>query len=106
VGVEPGGGGVVDGGQQDSVLDGEPGQRLLMVGERFGCYTGLRRDEGDRVSSRIQQPVGGVRGVQVVVKHTADGGVALLVGVSVGEFCGISAEQVVEGVPAGGRLDE
>ena len=29
VGVEPGAGGVVDGGQQHRVLGGEPGQRLL-----------------------------------------------------------------------------
>ena len=33
VGVEPGGGGVLDGGEQHAVLGGEPGQRLLVVGE-------------------------------------------------------------------------
>jgi hypothetical protein len=42
-----------------------------------------------------------------VVQRPADGGVTLVVGVDgMGLFDGIGAEQVVEGVPAGGVFDE
>ena len=63
VGVVPGGGGVVDGGEQDGVFGGEPFQGLLMVGGVFGGGAGLGRGEGDRVSDGVEEPVGGVGGV-------------------------------------------
>ena len=46
VGVEAGGGGVVDGGEQHRVLGGEPGQRLLVVGELLRGDPGLGRRRG------------------------------------------------------------
>ena len=86
MGVAPAGGGVVDGGQQHGVFDGEPVEGVLVVGGVFRGGPGLGCGEGERVSGRFQQPVGGVGGVQVVVEDAADGGVALLVGVGgVGE---------------------
>jgi hypothetical protein len=107
VGVEPGGGGVVDGGQQRGVLGGEPVEGLLVVCGVFRGDPGLGWGEGDRVPVRGQQQGCGVGGVQVVVEDPVDGGVALGVGVvGVGEVGGVGAQQVVEGVPAGGGLGE
>src|SRR5262249_53843860 len=106
VGVEPGHGGLVDGGQQHGVLQREPVQGLLVVGGVLRGDVGCGRGEGDRVRGRVQQSVGGVRGVQVVVEDADGGGVALLVGIdAVGERGGVGAQQVVEGIPAGNVLD-
>src|SRR5262249_11421087 len=107
VGVEAGGGGVVDGGQQHGTLRGEPGHGLPMVGEVFGGDPRLGGIEGERVLGRGQQPVGGVGGVQVVVKEAVGGAAALLVGIGgVGQVGGVGTQQVMEGVPAGGVLGE
>src|SRR5262249_46203001 len=90
MGVEPGRGGLVDGGQQHGVLNGEPVQGLLVVGGLLWGDVGCGRGEGDRVPGRVQQPVGGVRGVQVVVEDAGGGGAALLVGVgAVGQVGGV-----------------
>jgi hypothetical protein len=48
-----------------------------------------------------------VRGVQVVIEHPVDGGVALgIVLVGLGPLGGVGAQQVMEREPAGGRLRE
>src|SRR5262249_18722656 len=92
VGVEPGRGGLVDGGQQHGVLEGEPVQGLLVVGGVLRGDVGCGRGEGERGPGRVQQPGGGVRGVQGVVQDGGGGGVALLVGVdAVGLVGGVGA---------------
>ena len=102
--VEPGLGGEGDGGEQDLVLLLEPGQRLPVIGGllgRGGARAG--RGEDDRLMRRVQQPGGMGGGVQVVVEHPADGGIALRFAVGVaGLLGGVGAQQVVQGVPAGG----
>jgi hypothetical protein len=56
---------------------------------------------------RVQQPVDRVGGVEVVVQCPVHGGVPLGVGVDeVRLFGRVGAEEVVEGVPAGGVLDD
>ena len=101
VGVEPGGGGLVDGGQQHGMFRGEPGQGPLMVGGIFRDGSGPARCEGDRVPMRVQQPGGGVGGVQVVVEHPVHRRVPLpVVVVGVCLLGGVGAQQVVAGVPA------
>src|SRR5262249_29172449 len=92
VGVETGRGGGVDGGKQHGVLDREAVQGLLVVGGVLRGDTGYRRGEGDRVPAWVQQPFGGVRGVQVVIQEADGGGVAVLVGVdAAGQVGRISA---------------
>jgi len=102
MGVEAGRG-PVDGGQQHGAFGGEPGRGLLMVGGLFRGDSGLGRCEIERVAGRVQQPFRGVRAVQVVVEHPVGGGVPLLLRIGgVGQVGGVGAQQVVEGVPAGG----
>src|SRR5262249_59521624 len=75
------------------------------VGGRPGGGTGPGRGEDDRLDCWVQQAGGTGGGVQVVVEHPADGGVAagLADGV-LGLFGGVGAQQVVAGVPAGEGL--
>jgi hypothetical protein len=54
VGVEPGGGCVVDGGEQHVVLGDEPLHGLTVVGRAFRCDAGPGRGERDRVAGRLQ----------------------------------------------------
>ena len=107
VAVEPGPGGEGDGGEQDLVLGLEPGQGLPVIGGLLGGGAGPGRGEGDRLLGWVQQAGGAGGGVQVVVEHPADGGVALGLAVGVaGLLGGVGAQQVVEGVPAGDVLGD
>jgi hypothetical protein len=101
VGVEPGGGGVIHDSQQHGMLGGKPVESLLMAGEVFRGYSRVRCGKGDRIPGRVEQPGGGVGGVQVVVEYPGGGGAALFVGVHpVREVGRVGAQQVVEGEPA------
>src|SRR5262249_54778103 len=93
-GVETGRGGVVDGGKQHGVLDREPVQGLLVVAGVLRGDTGYGRGEGDRVPAWVQQPYGGVRGVQVVIQQAGGGGVAVRGG---GDAAGANKRVAVEG---------
>jgi len=53
VGIETGDGGVVDGGKQNRMLDGEPVQGLPVVGGMFRDDPGTGCGWGDRVSGRV-----------------------------------------------------
>jgi len=77
VNVEPERDGEGDGGEQDSVLFLEPGQRMPVIGGLLGCSAGAWHGEGDRLMGRVQQMGGTSGGLQVVVEHPADRGIAL-----------------------------
>jgi hypothetical protein len=107
VGVETGGAGTVDHGQQHGLLGGEPFEGPHVVGRLFRSDSGLGRGQGEQDPVRVQQPAGGVGRVQVVVEHPVRGGAALAVRIdAVGKVRRKGAQQVMEGVPAGDRLDE
>jgi len=92
---------VLDDGQYHRTLNREPVQGLLMVGGMLRGDPIRGRRESDRFPRRVQQSAGGVGGVQVVVEDAPGRGEALLVGVdSVGQVGGVSAQEVVRGVPA------
>lgn len=63
VDVGPGGGSVVDEGQQHRMLGGEPVHGLLVGREGFRRGGRCRCGKGDRIPGRLQRPGGGVRGV-------------------------------------------
>jgi hypothetical protein len=99
-----GDGGLV-GGQDIGVFSVEPGDRGRYVRQRLGVGAGRGRIEPDLRAVRIQDQVGGVGGVQVEVDHAAQRVVPLGVAVvGVGLVGRVGAEQVVEGVPAGGAF--
>jgi hypothetical protein len=105
--AKPGLGGEGGSGEKDLVLGLEPGHCLLVFGGplRSGARPG--RGEGDRLTHRVQQGGSPVGGVQVVVEGPADGFAPFGLGVGVtGLGGGVSPEQVVEGVPAGGVLGD
>ncbi len=105
--VEARSGRAVDRRHQRRALGCEPAQRFALVSEVFRDDARLGWAEDDQVPGQKQQAVGRVRGVQVVVEYPAERGVPVAVGLdTVGEFGGVGAEQVVEGVPAGGVLRE
>jgi hypothetical protein len=98
---------MVEHGEQDGVFGGEPVHRLPLVGQLLLDDSGPGLREGDAVAGRVQQPVGGVRGVQVVVEHAMGGGVELRVGVvATGEVGRVGVQQVVQGVPVRRVLSE
>src|SRR4029453_6363871 len=68
-------GGLVDDGEQYRQLGGEPVQCPLLVGEVFRSGAGLERGGTDLIAVRVEQPGGGVCGVQIVVQCAVDGGV-------------------------------
>ena len=85
------------------MLDRQPGRRVRLVGDVLGCAArpGRGQRQVGRVAERVQEPVGGVRGVQVVVDDPAGRLPAFLLGVvRAGEVGGVGAQQVVHGVPA------
>jgi hypothetical protein len=58
----------------------------------FGGDPGLGWGVGDRVPGGVEQLVGGVGGVQVVVEQAVGGGVSFLVGVQLaGQVGGVGA---------------
>lgn len=61
--VQPGS----DGGEQDGVLGGEPGERLGVAGGVLGSDSRLGRGQGERILVRADQHGRGVRGVQVMI---------------------------------------
>jgi hypothetical protein len=69
VDVRTGGRGVVDRGEQYQALRREPGESLVPIGEVFGAHPRSGRIEDDQVTRRVQQPVRGVRRVQVMVQQ-------------------------------------
>jgi hypothetical protein len=101
VNVESAGDSLLHGGEQHLVLGGEPRECLLAICDVLGADIRPVREHGDRVSRRVQQLVGGVRAVQVVVERPAyrlapsDGCV------DPGQFGGVRAHQVVHGEPPG-----
>ena len=104
---EANGRGVRDDRKQDRPLSGEPAQRLGVIVDLFGGYPCSGRSERDRVAGRVWQLLGAMGGVQVVVQDAAGSSMALLVGVDgIGELCGVLAQQVVEGIAAGGEFGE
>ena len=107
MGVEAPDGGLLDEGKQHTVFGGEPGQRLPVVREFLGAGARLGGRQLDRVRLGGQQYVGGTGGMQVVVEHPmrcrAPVGVGLF---AVGQFGGVVAKEVMEGVPARGVLGE
>ncbi|GAA4201317.1 hypothetical protein GCM10023074_34430 [Microbispora amethystogenes] len=58
-----------DGSDEDRVLGGKPGQRLVKAGEGVDGYPRLRRGQGERIASRVQQQRRGMSGMQVVVEN-------------------------------------
>src|SRR4029453_15524033 len=100
-GVTPGWGGV-------RVIGSRAGLRSLSAGWAGGGEGwGGGGGGGDRGAWGVEESVGGVGGVEVVVEEAVGGGVALRVGVvGVGEVGGVGAEQVVQGVAAGGVLGD
>jgi hypothetical protein len=101
VGVEPRSGRDGHGREQDLPLGLEPGQRLRVIGGLPGSGAGAGRGKDHRLLGWLQQEGGAGGGVQVVVEHSSDGGIALgLVGCLVGLLGGVGAQQVMEGVPA------
>jgi hypothetical protein len=67
MGVEPVRPGVLDQSQQNGVFGGEPFEGLPTVCGMLWVASGLGWDDGDRVPCRLQSPIGGECGVQVVV---------------------------------------
>jgi hypothetical protein len=96
--VAPGLLGQVGGGPQGLVLGGEPGHRLLAVGDRRGGDAGGRRAGPGHAEAAVplEPAVGSQRRVQVVVEEAE-------LGVVVGrrERAGVVAQQVVAAEPAG-----
>src|SRR6266511_2326518 len=100
--VQPGVGGVPDSGEQDRVFGGEPGHSVVLVGGRLRGDPRASRDQRDRIALRIEQPVAGERGVQVVVEHPQHRLPPVGVGVKgVRLLGGVGAQQVVKGEPTG-----
>src|SRR2546423_9755576 len=98
---------MVDNGQQYRAFGGEPVEGLLTVAEAFRGDTGLYRGEGEPVPDGVEQSVGDVCAVQVVVEDAVGCGVALAVGVGgVREVDGVGTQQVMKDVPAGGVFDD
>jgi hypothetical protein len=54
------------------VLGGEPGHRLVVVAEVLGGDARLGLGQGDRLAVAVQQLVGTVGGVEVVVEDPVD----------------------------------
>jgi hypothetical protein len=107
VSVEPGSGGEGHGGEQDLALLLEPGQSLPVIGGLPGSGAGPGWGEGGSLPGWDQQAGGAGGGVQVVVEDPAGGlaSVGVAVGVA-GLLGGVSAQQVVEGVPARDMLGD
>jgi hypothetical protein len=105
--VEPGSGGERDGGEQDLMFCLEPGQGLPTIGGLADGGASPGRGKDHRLLGRVQNAGGAGGGVQVVVEHPADGGVAVggAVGVA-GLLGGVGAQQVMQGVPAGHVLGD
>ena len=81
----------------------KPCQRLPLVGRAFRRYPGFSVDQRKRsVTVTVEQLVSAAGGVQVVIKYSVlrHGPVVVRV-MQVGEFRGVSAEQVVKCEPAG-----
>src|ERR1700678_3725689 len=107
-GVLAGAGGVVQAGQQAGAFGAGQGQRVLAVGQGGnrgrdravrggGAGAGLAGDEG----------VGAGGGLLVVIQQPGGGLVPVTAGVQApGEGAGVFADQVVQPVPALGRLGE
>jgi hypothetical protein len=87
------------------VLSLEPGHCLLVIGELLGSGASSWRGKGDLLTRREQQGFSVVAGVQVVVEDAANRssafGLAVVIASLVG---GVSAQQVVQSVSAGGAL--
>ena len=108
MGVEAAVGGQADGGDEHSVLGFEPGQGRVVADEalldrdpRPGlCY----RHTG---TWRVEQPIGCVRGMQVVVEHAVQrpGAVGLAIACA-GLLDRVGAQQVMAGEPARRMLGE
>ena len=107
VALEPGPGGQGGGGEQDVMFGLEPGQGLPLGHKVLAGDARLRRGDAQRRMRRIDQHGGGVSGVQVVVQRPADGrppgGIAVE---GAGLLGGVGAQQVMEGVTAGGVLGD
>jgi hypothetical protein len=97
------GGGVLDGRKQYGQLGAEPHLRVLLVVERLRPGERSGWCEPDLVAVRLEEQGRAVRGVQVVVKDSAQGPVG--VGLA-GQLRGIGAQQVVHRVPARHRFEQ
>ena len=97
--------GLLDAAENGLVLRAEPAERFVVVRRARGSDAGLGYREDDRVPVRIEQSVGGVGGVEVVVEHPVDGFPALLFGIGHGDLLDREgAQQVVWAVSTSGVL--
>ena len=107
-GVLAGSGGVVQAGQQAGAFGPGPGQRLLGAGQagNRGRYRADHRGGGS-AGLAGKEVVGEGRGVLVVIQQPDGGPVLVIFRVKpIGEGTGMLADEVVQPVPARGRLDE
>lgn len=68
----------VERSEQHLMLGGEPGQRGVVVVVLLRADLRGRRGQGDRVADRVEQAIGGVRGVQVMLHDPALRGLSFL----------------------------
>ena len=107
-GVLAGPGGVGQAGEQAGALGSGPPQRLLTVGQvgNRGRYRAVRQ-AGVQAGLAGDEGVGAGRGVLVVIQQPGGGTVPVTVRVQPhGQSAGVLADQVVQPVPALGRLGE
>ena len=107
-GVLAGSGGVVQAGEQVGALGPDPGQGLLAVGQGGNRgRPGAGRRGGAGAGLAGQQGVGEGGGVLVVIQQPGGGLVPVTVRVqAAGQGAGVLADQVVQPVPALGRLGQ
>ena len=101
-GIAAGIGGQADTAEEDLVLCFEPGQCLLVAVEAPGNDARAGRGERrHRHAMGVEQQGGGMAGVQVVVEHALDGGLAPgFWFVPGGLLGGVGAQQIVQAVAA------